>query len=255
MSKPLAFSALCGVLAALSVLNAPRTACVQAAEPASAGTKQVLLVTGDDIPAHKWRETAPVVKDLLAQDSRLSVTVLEDLAQLDKVDLGKYDTVIVHFKNRTPEVPGAQARANLETYVRGGGGLVILHFASGAFQEWPDFVRLAGRVWNPKFRAHDPRGPFQVDIADAEHPLTKGLKSFETTDELYTCLDGDPPITVLATAISKVDHKPYPMAFILECGKGRTFHLVLGHDVQAFRAPEVGELLRRGTAWTAKASE
>ena len=80
------------------------------------------------------------------------------------------------------------------------------------------------------------------------------MKPFETTDELYTCLDGGTPITVLATAVSKVDHKTYPMAFVLECGKGRTFHLVLGHDVQALQAPEVGELLRRGTAWTTRRS-
>ena len=34
-------------------------------------------------------------------------------------------------------------------------------------------------------------------------------------------------------------------------GKGRVFHCVLGHDVKALAPDAVGELFRRGTAWTA----
>ena len=97
---------------------------------------------------------------------------------------------------------------------------------------------------------HDPRGPFRVRIADATHPITKGLADFGTDDELYTCLDGAAHIQVLATATSKVDQKVYPMAFMLTPGKGRTFHCALGHDVKALNGA-VGVLYRRGTAWAA----
>jgi len=41
------------------------------------------------------------------------------------------------------------------------------------------------------------------------------------------------------------------MAFVLNYGKGRVFHFVLGHDVRAIETPGTAELLRRGTAWTA----
>jgi type 1 glutamine amidotransferase len=58
-------------------------------------------------------------------------------------------------------------------------------------------------------------------------------------------------VDVLATARSKVDGKDYPMAFAFQCGKGRVFHCVLGHDVQALSNPSVAELFRRGTAWAA----
>jgi len=70
-------------------------------------------------------------------------------------------------------------------------------------------------------------------------------------DELYTCLAGEAPIHILAKATSKVDKKDYPMAFVLNYGKGRVFHTVLGHDGRAYAAPAVGELMRRGCAWTA----
>ena len=221
-------------------------------EAKPAGVKRVVIVTGEDYGGHKWQQTAPVLKRLLEADRRLQVTVVEDLKFLRSPELGKHDVVVMHFKNYDPKVPGPEGWKNLERFVRAGGGLVLVHFACGAFQEWPDFVKLAGRVWNPKLRGHDPRGKFRVQITAPEHPITRGLKAFETTDEMYTCLDGKTPVEVLATAVSKVDGKTYPMAFVLDCGKGRVFHSPLGHDVAAFQAPAVGELFRRGCAWTAR---
>ena len=211
----------------------------------------MLLVTGEDYPGHKWRETAPVLQGLLAKDPRLAVEVSEDLNCLRLPRLHDFDAVVLHFKNYDPQVPGPEGQANLARFVREGGGLVLVHFACGAFQEWPEFEALAGRVWNPKLRGHDPHGKFQVEMVDPEHPVTRGLQAFETTDELYTCLDGKTPIHVLAQSQSKIDQKQYPMAFVLQCGDGRVFHCPLGHDVAAFSPPAVGDLFRRGTAWVA----
>jgi type 1 glutamine amidotransferase len=112
-------------------------------------------------------------------------------------------------------------------------------------------VDSSGRVYDPKLPPHDPHGPFRVQVADPDHPITRGMQAFETVDELYTCLAGDAPIHTVASARSKVDGKDYPMAFVLEYGKGRVFHCVLGHDVRALSAAGVMELYRRGTAWAA----
>ena len=128
---------------------------------------------------------------------------------------------------------------------------MLVHFACGAFQEWPEFANLAGRVYDPKLRGHDPHGKFTVEITEVRHPITRGMKPFETVDELYTCLGGDKPIQVLAQAKSKVDGKYYPMAFVHAYGKGRVFHCALGHDAKALSPPPAQELFRRGTAWTA----
>lgn len=213
--------------------------------------KSVLLVTGQDYPGHKWQETAPVLAELLRVDSRLRVTVTEDPKSLASSDLDRYDVIVLHFMNWEQPDPGTAARANLKRFVESGKGLMLVHFACGAFQEWPEFRELAGRVYDPKLRPHDPFGTFRVEIANAGHPVTKGMPAFDTTDELYTCLTGDRPVDMLATAKSKVDGKDYPMAFAFACGKGRVFHSPLGHDVGAFKTPGVAELLRRGCAWAA----
>lgn len=224
-----------------------------AAGPAAEGkqTANVLIITGIDHPAHNWRQTAPVLAEILAKDTRLKVRVAEDPHFLDSSALHRYDVVVLHYMPWEFPVPGPKARANLRKFVRGGKGLFVIHFGCGAFQDWPEFRNLAGRVWDPKARAHDPRGPFGVNITEVPHPITQGMQSFETDDELYTCLTGDRPVNMLATARSKVDGKIYPMAFNFNYGKGRVFHSPLGHDVKAIRNQGAAELFRRGCAWAA----
>ncbi len=214
-------------------------------------TANVLLVTGIDHPAHNWRQTAPALAKVLRTDPRMQVRVVEDPHFLDSSAVHRYDVVVLHFMSWEQPTPGAKARANLREYVHGGKGLFIVHFGCGAFRDWPEFGNLAGRVWDPKKRAHDPHGRFRVNITDVDHPITRGMQAFETGDELYTCLAGDLPVDVLATARSKVDGKIYPMAFVLNYGKGRVFHNALGHDVKAITNPKAAELFRRGCAWAA----
>jgi type 1 glutamine amidotransferase len=158
--------------------------------------------------------------------------------------------VVLHFKNYHTRMPTDPAQcAGLEEYVRAGGGLVVAHFGCGAFQEWSGYVKLAGRVWNPSLRGHDPYGPFTVHIVDEDHPITRGMADFETTDELYTCLDGDTQIHTLCNATSTVDQRAYPMTFTLQAGRGRIVHCPLGHDVNALRTAGTRALYRRAAAW------
>lgn len=224
--------------------------------PAGAGTK-VLLVTGIDYPGHVWRLTAPVIKELLEKDPRLKVRIVDDPEALGVADLALWDIVLLHFQNWERPGPGKTSRMNLKRFVENGGGLVSVHFACGAWHgEWPEFQNIVGRVWHgsgPGKSQHDPYGKFMVEIADPNHQITQGMKDFETTDELYTCLTGDAPIHLLAHSKSAVDQKYYPQAFVRDYGKGRVFLTTLGHDVRAWtNSPAVGELLRNGSAWAAK---
>ena len=228
------------------------------AAPAAAPAKEkarVLLVTGVDYPGHPWRQTAPALAEALRKDSRLDVVTVEDPAFLDSAAINQYDLIVLHFQNWHEPGPGEQARENLRRFVDGGKGVALVHFACGAWVgEWPEFAKIAGRVWAGEgsgVRNHDPLGVFRVEIAKPDHPIVRGMKDFDTPDELYTCLVGDHPIEIVAHARSKVDAKYYPIAFVSQYGKGRTFHCPLGHDAKALSAPEVQELFRRGCAWAA----
>jgi uncharacterized protein len=233
-------------------------AALLAADPApnpggSTPSKRVLLVTGVDYPGHLWRQTAPVLAAALRHDPRLEVFAVEDPHFLDSTALARYDVVVLHWQNWQQPGPGSAARENLRQFVSAGKGVVLVHFACGAWHdEWTGFGEVAGRVWaGPSVHQHDPYGPFRVEIARPTHPVVAGLADFDTEDELYTCLTGDAPIEILARAKSKADGKDYPMAFVAKCGQGRTFHCTLGHDVKALSVPAVQDLYRRGCAWAA----
>ena len=234
------------------------TSAAYAADPASPALTpseeaKILVLTGNEYPGHNWRETAPLIARFLAADRRLTVAVNIEPQFLASPQLHAYDAIVLNYLNWKCPDPGEKARANLKEFIEGGKGLVIVHNACAAFQDWPEFRQIAGRAWNPnRVRGHDPYGPFQVEITGVDHPITKGMKSFETTDELYTCLfTSGRPVEVLAKATSKVDKKDYPMALVNHYGKGRVFLCVLGHDVKALRPQAVQELYRRGTAWAA----
>ena len=212
---------------------------------------RVLLVTGVDYVGHHWKETAPALRRVLEQDKQLDVRIVDDPAFLATPVIFDYDVLFLHFKNYDPIPRETEVRKNLCHFVEQGKGLVLFHFACGAFEDWPEFEKLAGRVWDKKKRGHDPHGVFTVEITAPQHPIAREMTSFEVVDELYTCLGGTQPIEVLATARSKVDGQEYPMAFVFSYGKGRVFHTLLGHDARAVDTPGVGSLLRRACLWTA----
>ena len=217
---------------------------------------RVLIVAGDDVPAHDWRATTPFTRRIIEGDGRLQVFICEDPRILESSRLGSYDAIVLNFRNPPPRDPGDEARANLARYVERGGGLVALHFAVYAFPGWDTYRDIIGRVWvgkqdGKKISGHTPRAPFLVRTVDADHPISAGLGSFDTDDELYSKLQGDARIHVLLDAHSEYSKKREPIAWTREYGKGRVFVSVLGHDVKARAVPEVERLVRRATAWTA----
>jgi type 1 glutamine amidotransferase len=224
-----------------------------AAAAAPAAPVRVLIVTGEDVPAHDWQATTAVTRQILETGERFEVRVSEDIGILESDALHHYDVLVLNFRNN----PGkrdinANGRQNLLDYVASGKGLVAVHFAVCAFGNWEPFRDLLGRYWKPKHSGHGPRGPFRVEVADADHPVTAGLEGFEIDDELYARLVEARPIHVLLEARSDWSGATEPLAWTLSYGKGRVFNLVLGHDERSRRHAAFGEVLRRGTEWAAR---
>jgi len=211
-----------------------------------------VLIVDDRGPGYYNMPTAVTLRHFIQNDKLFDVVLVEDAEVLGTDLLFDYDVIVLHFKNyRTPQRDAAM-KANLEKFVTEGGGLFVFHFACGAFEDWSGYEKLAGRVWDPQKPAHDPYGLFTVQIVDQAHPITKNLGNFEIHDELYTCLrDSEVPIHVLASAMSKVDGKTYPMAFVLEKGKGRIFHTTLGHDDKSLSSAEFQMMCKQAIAWCA----
>jgi len=222
---------------------------------------QALIVTGHQHPAHLWRETTVALQESLLADRRMQVTVVTDPEFLATKNLAGFDVVLLNYCNWQRNGLSAEAQGNFLKYLRDGGGLAIIHFSNGAFHnslpetpasDWPEYRAICRRVWDHAAgrSSHDPFGRFQVEIS-ADHPITQGMNSFETIDELYCNQAGDLPIEVLATARSTVTGRDEPMAFVYSYGKGRVFQTVLGHAAESIRVPAAATLIRRGTVWAA----
>lgn len=229
----------------------------------AAKKKRVLIVTGNDVPAHDWRTTTPATRAILEADGAFEVFVSEEPSVLETSALSKYDVLVLNYRNPPAEKLSDAARANLTSFVKGGKGLVAVHFAVSAWGDWPEFQKLVGRTWVGKKEAgedkasgHGPRGKFKVAVKAKDNPITKGIDDFEADDELYARLAGDAPIDVLATAFSAdYSKRDEPMAWTLRYGEGRVFVTVLGHDVRARETSSFKRLLVQGSAWAAGAAK
>jgi type 1 glutamine amidotransferase len=226
---------------------------------------RAMVVTGHQYPGHLWRETTLALEDALRMDPRMQVDSIPDPEFLAMPQLHDYDVVLLNYCNwEQPEGLSEAAKENFVLYLEQGGGLVIVHFANGAFHftlpgaessDWPEWrTNICRRVWDHRLgkSGHDPYGRFQVDVADSHHSIMRGMKPFETIDELYFRQQGEQPVHVLATAMSRVTGEREPMAFVHSYGKGHIFQTVLGHSAESLRTEGTAELLRRGTAWGAQ---
>lgn len=229
---------------------------------ASAGApakRRVLLVTGDDVPAHDWRTTTPATRKILEDSGRFEVFVTEDPALLESSSsLARYDLVLLNYRNNPNGSPLSEAaRRNLLEHVRSGKGLAALHFAVNAWGDWEEYAKLIGRIWigrraGEKVSGHGPRGAFRVSVSKEEAGIAHGIEDFETSDELYSRLVGETPIRVLATAYSAdYSQRNEPMAWTLDYGKGRVYVNVLGHDAAAREIEGFRKLLVAGCLWAA----
>jgi type 1 glutamine amidotransferase len=239
-------SALLAALLGLLLLALPA--------PARAGDAkiQVLLITGDDVPGHPWKETSPVYSETLTASGKFDVKQVEGMGVLEQTDeLAKYGLILFNLFNRKKVKLSDAAKANLVAFVKDGKGFMPCHLASASFQDWQEWNDMCGRHWVFNKSGHGPRKPFQAKIANKEDPITKGLEGFEADDELYAGLLGDGKIVVLVEADSDHTKKTEPLAFTLEYGKGRVFHNAFGHDAKALNNPVLKKLLVHGAEWAA----
>ncbi|MBC8218685.1 MAG: ThuA domain-containing protein [Planctomycetes bacterium] len=226
--------------------------CVAADAARGPGKIKVLLITGDDVGAHPWREISETTREILVASKKFDVKVCEDPLILEsETALKAYDVIVFTIYARSMPMPPEQAKKNLMDFVKSGKGFFVQHLATASFAKWDEFGKLCGRKWIMGTSGHGPRVPFQAKITDQKHPITAGLDDFIVDDELYAKLQGTGEINVLVTADSDWSKKTEPLIFTLNYGKGRTVHNAFGHDGKALMTPNVKKIIVRGVEWAA----
>lgn len=220
---------------------------------------------------------------LLAQDDRIRVRVFEDYSNVGAITAA--DFLITYTCDVTPALDEQEA---LRAFVERGGRWLALHGTNSILRFLksgkvdsprlaPHFMRTLGSM----FIAHPPIAPYRVTVADPEHPLVRGLESFETSDELYL-IESYAELQVLletefgGEATGFVEHTwpkaKHPVFYINRISNGAVLYLTLGHcrghydmrplmdwypEVErcAWNLPVYHELLRRGIGWAQEPKE
>ncbi|HUV65571.1 MAG TPA: ThuA domain-containing protein [Sedimentisphaerales bacterium] len=213
---------------------------------------RALLITGDDVSAHPWREISETTREILVNSGKFDVKVCEDPWILEsEAALKQYDVIVFTICSRRIAEISGQAQENLLNYVKDGKGFFVQHLATASFPKWEEFGKLCGRKWVMGTSGHGPRSVFEAKVVDKEHPITAGLSNFETDDELYAKLQGTGDIHVLVEADSDWSKKTEPLVFTLSYGKGRVVQNAFGHDRKALMTPSVQKIINRGVEWAA----
>lgn len=246
------FAVWLGLLGSLAVSQGAPAA----ATPAPDRPVRVLLFSG--LNNHEWKATTPKLQSiLLTPPGRFEVTVTEHPEECTAETFARFDVILSNWNNfgqkEPPPWPPAMRAAFLQ-FVRSGHGLVSVHAGSSSFLDWPEYQDLNGGGWGAQ-TGHGPIHEFTVQLVATNHPITRGLAAFQTTDELWHRMAVHERKTVLATAFSDLQQsgsgQAEPVAFVIDYGRGRCFNLVLGHNAAAMESAGFQTLLRRGTEWAA----
>lgn len=217
-----------------------------------------LVISGG--PLHDFAASTAVVVDALAS-AGVDSTVLDDprdaVRRLSEHPRS-WDMVTVnalHWSAGAPRhahlreewsfsLTGAESLA-VERYVRDGGGLLACHTAVICFDGDPRWVECLGATWDWQRSMHPPLGVARVEPTTAalDHPLTRGLSGFDTTDEVYGFLElAHDLVPLLTSSHGGVEH---PVLWERRVGRGRVVVDLLGHDAAAMQQPTQREVLRR----------
>ncbi|MEU8619509.1 ThuA domain-containing protein [Streptomyces sp. NPDC048623] len=177
----------------------------------------------------------------LATAAGLTPETTEDPAAFTPGRLARCAAVVL--LSTTGTVLTDAGRAAFEAYVRGGGGLLVVHAAANAEPDWPFYGELLGT----RFAGHPPLQPGTVLVEDPAHPATAPLpERWDRTDEWYEY--SSHPRAAGVHVLAGADETSYeggtlgadhPLVWCREAapGHGRILFTALGHAIEAYADP------------------
>lgn len=128
-------------------------------------------------------------------------------------------------------------------FVRSGKGVLGIHAATAALQNWPEYGEMIGGYYGGHIHQE-----VVIKPEDPKHPVNAcfGGKPFTIKDEIYISRDpySRKKLRVIASLdLSRMEDpqkrpdKDYAVSWVRAYGKGRVFYTTLGHDAATYWNP------------------
>lgn len=232
------------------------------APPLRAAEPLILLYTrnqaGKGLYVHDNIPASVTAIRRLGAENHFQVEVSTNPASFTDGNLKKFKAIV--FDNTNNEIlDNEDQKAALQRYIRGGGGFVGIHSATGSMRQWPWFWSLVGG----KFSRHAKLQTFTVKVKDPKDLSTAHLPaSFEWTDEFYY-VDHIPQglHVLLAGDLVKLDDPgkekypgkmfgdEFPLAWRHDFEGGRAWYTALGHKPEHYSDPKLAKHILGGILW------
>jgi len=224
-----------------------------AVAPAAEPVRALVIVGGHDFQTNEFHELFRTLPDVRAQ-------VVEHPAAhawLEREPSSNYDVLVLYDMWQPIS---DRAKASFLARLAEGKGLVALHHSLANYQDWNEYGRILGGRYLLEKRTengiekpassylHDVK--FRVEIADPNHPITRGLPGFNIHDETYGQLDVRPDVHVLLKTQEPTSNPV--IAWSNQYQAARVACIQLGHDRFAYENPHYRQLLAQAIRWTAK---
>lgn len=179
-----------------------------------------------------------------------------DIEKGTSPDFADYDVVIVNTEKGNWNDKTKEA---FLSYVKSGGGVVVLSNSGSAFSEWTEYQKIVGASSDKSTGKSDEAYDYKVTNVNTEHPVTKGLNTnWLHSDDflLYNSVSTNEDVEVLSTAVADSIHggsgKSLPVIFTVQFGEGRVLHSTLGNNSgSSMQCVGFITTLQRGAEWAA----
>ncbi|HSU56380.1 MAG TPA: ThuA domain-containing protein, partial [Candidatus Dormibacteraeota bacterium] len=170
---------------------------------------------------------------------------------------GSYDVLVLY--DMWKDIP-EQAQKDFIDRLKEGKGLVVLHHALCGYQNWPEYENIiGGRYYTDKVVVNGVEKPvgsykhdlhFRIHVADPDHPVTRGIKDFDTHDETYKNFEVLKECHALLTTDEPTSSNPIAWSKMYE--KSRVVYIQSGHDHFAYENSNYQRLVRQAIRWVAR---
>ncbi|GIF64078.1 hypothetical protein Ais01nite_21130 [Asanoa ishikariensis] len=205
------------------------------------------------------------VRDLAAQlgtqyNQPVEIQETEDPAVFNTANLAARDAVV--FAQTGGVLFNAAQRTALESYIRGGGGFMGLHYTGWSVGESehdvnPFYARLVGAA--SEGHPEDPGvRPGRVFVRDTAHPLAQGVTaSLTRSDEWYDWVVNPAPYV---RTVIEADESSYgggrqgtshPVTWCQKIDSGRSWYTSMGHEGTAYSESYMRAQMKNGLAYAA----